>query len=195
MSSFLQVYYANKYVKPPTPPTTKSVIIVYEQKKLISIYYYTIIRKIILTVFNRFSKASVMRLAEMLFPMPASSSDRGKPFNRLQKTCSALHLLGSGSFMRVEGVCSGGAKATAWRMLYKFVEAILQHKDEFIKMPDREARDENARNILKKYKIFNAVAGVDGCHIILDDAPRKIPPGMTQEQFRNRLIYYMYLFT
>ena len=104
----------------------------------------------------RFTKDSVRRLAALVFPNPVIN-DRGKPFTREQVTCLALHLMAGANFQRVEGLCVGGSKSSAHRLLYRFVDGLRLHKATYVQMPTREEMDENARAIFAKYHIWNAV--------------------------------------
>ena len=98
----------------------------------------------------RFTKNSVRRLAEMVFPEPFQGQRGPDPFDRYQVTCMALHLLAGANFQRVEGDCAGGSASSAHRQLYKFMHALKHFKDEFVHMPTRAMMEENSRAIQAK---------------------------------------------
>jgi hypothetical protein len=39
-------------------------------------------------------------------------------------------------------------------------------------MPNRARKERNAKQIFDKYKLYNVVCGIDGCHMAFKDQPR-----------------------
>ena len=57
-------------------------------------------------------------------------------------------------------------------LVFRFVEAVNSFKDDVVKMPDRAQMERNSAYIYGKYKRWNVVHGIDGCHIPFDSKPR-----------------------
>ena len=120
----------------------------------------------------RFSKNGVQRLANLLRPQLQARDGQRNPFTVEQIVCCGLDYLGGGHFQRTEGVCSRSCTSSAFNMAYKFIDALLTHKDEFVRLPDRERRERNAREVLRKHHLFNVNYGIDGSHFTFKEKPR-----------------------
>ena len=120
----------------------------------------------------RFSKNGVHRLANLLRPQLQVRDGRGNLFTVEHIVSCGLNYLGGGHFQRTEGVCSRSCASSALNMAYKFIDALLTHKDEFVRLPDRERRERNAREVLRKHHLFNVNYGIDGSHFTFKEKPR-----------------------
>ena len=137
----------------------------------------------------RFNKVSCAQLTNLVQPFfDINRNNHGLPCNPQQIVCSGLELMAGGHFFRVNGYASGISTTTAWRNLYRFVNALLQPqvRERFLHLPTARERAINMRTVYNKYGLHNVIAGVDGCHIPFLDRPRNLPEGRSHISFINR---------
>ena len=142
----------------------------------------------------RFSKNGVRRLVDLVRPNLNLNEDnpnarRGQPFSAEQIVCSALNIMGGGHFQRVQGDCTGSVPSTAHKFLYKFVDALLPLKEQFLHVPTKAEMRQNMALVKDKYGLSNVICGIDGSHCAFDGKPRGIPAGRPPVQFINRKKY------
>ena len=134
----------------------------------------------------RFNKVNCEQLTNLVQPFFDINRNRG--CDPRQIVCSGLEVMAGGHFFRVNGYACGISTSTAWRNLYRLVNALLepQVRERFLHLPTARERAINMRTVFDKYGLHNIIAGVDGCHIPFRDRPRNLPEGRSHISFINR---------
>ncbi len=87
-------------------------------------------------------------------------NDQGRPLSPIQQVCIALNFYGGGHYTRVAGLCGGVSQNAGWESVERVTNALLLHKNEFIRMPtDQEVAASARRNSqdygLPRYHLLN----------------------------------------
>ena len=123
----------------------------------------------------RLDKLSALRLVDLL-GLHQLESNRGLPLHPMQSLCICLSHFAGGQFQRVSALCGGEvSKSSAQRCITKVRDRILELKNEYIKMPTREEREETAAFMLEKYHLPGFAYGIDGMVVKFEELPRGIP--------------------
>lgn len=136
----------------------------------------------------RFSIENARTITEMVRPIFNINRNRGAPCTPEQIVCSGLEILSGGQFFRSNGDASGICSSTAWKNLYRFVDAVLDPtiRSRFLHLPTQQQQLQNMQECYAKYKLPNIIGGIDGCHIPFLEQPRRIPGGRDHVSFINR---------
>eukprot|EP00088_Acartia_fossae_P000991 TRINITY_DN10367_c0_g1_i3.p1 TRINITY_DN10367_c0_g1~~TRINITY_DN10367_c0_g1_i3.p1 ORF type:complete len:424 (+),score=90.20 TRINITY_DN10367_c0_g1_i3:67-1338(+) len=130
----------------------------------------------------RFSKKTVKKLAETLFPEKRKTM-RGLPFDPEQVCCTALKHMGGVSF---KDIYVGGNKATALRHFYIFITEVNKQKNSFIEMPAVETMSHTIKALWERYHLWNIVGTVGTSVISLPKKPRGIPEGDNAKNYKDK---------
>ena len=138
-----------------------------------------------------FSKEGVRRIIDVIGPHLQTEHDnnRGRPFTAEQIVCSGLHILRGAHYQRVEGECANNSQSSAFKNLYRFVDALNKVKAEYVHMPTEAEMVQNSKKIEDKYGFPNVIMGIDGTHCGFDGAPRGIPTTMDKARHGRYMIW------
>jgi hypothetical protein len=140
----------------------------------------------------RFSKDGVDALVLMLHDQLSFDDGRNDPVTPLQQVLVALNHYAGGHFQRTSALCAGISQPTACRIIHRVSRALCEHKAEHIYMPSPEEMVETAAEMMDRFGVPRLACGVDGMHARLENAPRKLPPGVVQQDFFNRKGFYSF---
>ena len=120
----------------------------------------------------RLDKLSALRLVDLL-GLHQLESNRGLPLHPMQSLCICLSHFAGGQFQRVSALCGGEvSKSSAQRCITKVRDRILELKNEYIKIPTREEREETAAFMLEKYHLPGFAYGIDGMVVKFEELAR-----------------------
>jgi len=134
----------------------------------------------------RFRKDSVDYIVGWLGNALEFPTDRGLPVSPTQQVCIALNHYAGGQFQRVTGMCGGVSQGGARMSLVRVTDAIVEKKDEFIKMPTKAECEETALRMKEKFGLPRFAYAVDGTLARFSEAPRRLPPNKHKQQFWSR---------
>jgi len=138
----------------------------------------------------RFNATNIDRLIELLRPELEHETQRGNPLLVEQQVCLALLALGSQNYQWSTGLFGKTAQGTAGQCVKRFVNALLLHKDQWIKMPTYEECLKSSEEIYQRFGIRNFALGIDGMLVRFEDSPRSIPAAHDAQQYMGRKLFY-----
>ena len=137
----------------------------------------------------RFSAENVRYIIDLITPyLEIPEGNRGLPATVEQIVGVSLEMMGAGHFFRCAGYSNGFSTSSCWRYLYKFRDALLHPNvcAKHLHLPTFEQQQENIAAVYQKYKLYNVIGAIDGCHFPFLEQPRNLPPGRSAENFFNR---------
>ena len=125
----------------------------------------------------RIDKLTALRLADVL-GLHAPENNRGSPLNAQQLLCICLNHFAGGPYQRVTALCGGQvSKSSAQRQIKRVRSKLLELKDNYVRLPTLQEREETAEYILEKYNLPGFAYGIDGMHAVYEELPCGIPIG------------------
>ena len=131
----------------------------------------------------RFSKGEVERLSDILRDNPAFDN---VDFSVDYQVLTTLGILGGNYFQRVGALVGRMSQSSQCIMMIRVVRAVNSLKDDYIHFPSEEILRTNSAENFRKYSLPDFGWAVDGVHMIFEEKPREIPPGVQPRSFFNR---------
>ena len=115
----------------------------------------------------RFSKLHAANLVRQIVPYMVGHSNRGMNIPTHQRILIALQWLGTGNYLWNLRPVASCSKATAWRCVWEFIDAVTSEAivREWLPWPTGESVHEDTSHFQQKYHLPKILGVVDGTHI------------------------------
>ena len=132
----------------------------------------------------RFSNAGVNYLEDLLGEQLARPTKRGHAIPVRTQILMSLRFLASGSFLEVIGDTFGYNKGTVSRVLNSFIDAVLDHTQDYINWPTNDDNSVVKSGFQELGGFQNVIGCIDGTHVRLQ------APSVDEPSFVNRKGYH-----
>lgn len=132
----------------------------------------------------RFGRESILFITNLVFDDLRRKSKRSHALCPLDQVLIALRFYASGSFLQVIGDTFGVDKATVSRVVFSVTQALITHRDEFIKWPSNEELQEVKNAFFQRGGFPGVIGCIDGSHIRIQ-APHEY-----EKSYVNRKNYH-----
>jgi len=122
-------------------------------------------------------------LCQLVSHKLAPTTRKGAPVELRLKVLTALNILRGDLFQLKSAEISGVSKRMAHDCLHDFCDALVDHKETYIRMPTLQECAQTSNQMWDRFGLKGCALGIDGVLMLLHDKPRfKTPPEEYQAQ-------------